>query len=211
MLHGTNQNVELRRTGNNLPSRLADNFFWLGRYSERADATSRLLRSALLRFNPERTGSALALLAPLLQTLETQGQLSGFFEKPELQQNPESFEAELLAAIFDPARAGSLQQIVDHLQRLAMLVRDRTSNDMWRVLSQLGEQLTMPTDKAVMLAGDAVSVLNQTLIGLAAFSGPSAREHDACAGVAVSRHGLAHRTRRLYLHLARCDVARRRS
>jgi hypothetical protein len=38
---------------------LADNFFWLGRYSERADATARLLRSALLRFNPERTGSAL--------------------------------------------------------------------------------------------------------------------------------------------------------
>ena len=65
--------VELRRTGNNLPSRLADNFFWLGRYSERADATARLLRCALMRFNPERTGSALPLLAPLLQTLETQG------------------------------------------------------------------------------------------------------------------------------------------
>ncbi|MEY4918274.1 MAG: hypothetical protein RL616_2187, partial [Verrucomicrobiota bacterium] len=69
LLHGTNQNIELRRTGNNLPSRLADNFFWLGRYSERADATSRLLRSALLRFNPERTGGARPLLAPLLQTL----------------------------------------------------------------------------------------------------------------------------------------------
>jgi uncharacterized alpha-E superfamily protein len=58
-LHTASENIELRRTGNNLPSRLADNFFWLGRYSERADATARLLRSALLRFNPERTGSAL--------------------------------------------------------------------------------------------------------------------------------------------------------
>ena len=77
LLHAANQSVELRRTGNNLPSRLADNFFWLGRYSERADATARLLRSALLRFNPERTGSAMPLLAPLLQTLETQGQLPG--------------------------------------------------------------------------------------------------------------------------------------
>ena len=54
LLHASSQNVELRRTGNNLPSRLADNFFWLGRYSERADATARLLRSALRRFNPER-------------------------------------------------------------------------------------------------------------------------------------------------------------
>ena len=72
LLHSLGQNVELRRTGNNLPSRLADNFFWLGRYSERADATARLLRSSLRLFNPERSSGAQPLLAPLLQTLETQ-------------------------------------------------------------------------------------------------------------------------------------------
>ena len=171
LLHGTGQSVELRRTGNNLPSRLADNFFWLGRYSERADATSRLLRSALLRFNPERTGGAMPLLAPLLQTLEIQGQLPGISTKPELWANAEAFEAELLAAIFDPERAGSLRQTAEHLQRLAMLVRDRTSNDMWRVLSQIDDRLATPTSSLVMLAGDAVGILNQTLLGLAAFHG----------------------------------------
>jgi uncharacterized circularly permuted ATP-grasp superfamily protein/uncharacterized alpha-E superfamily protein len=171
LLHTAEQSVELRRTGNNLPSRLADNFFWLGRYSERADATARLLRSALSRFNPERTGSAMLVLAPLLETLERQGQLPGTWEKPELRQNPEAFEAELLGAIFDRERDGSLRGIVDHLQRLAIFVRDRTSNDMWRVLSQLDERLAMPASSLVMLAGDAVGVLNQTLIGLAAFHG----------------------------------------
>ena len=171
LLHGTGQNVELRRTGNNLPSRLADNFFWLGRYSERADATSRLLRSALLRFNPERTGGALPLLTPLLQTLETQGQLPGIATKPELWTNAEVFEAELLAAIFDAERHGSLRQTAEQLQRLAMLVRDRTSNDMWRVLSQIDDRLAAPPPKQVMLAGDAVGILNQTLLGLAAFHG----------------------------------------
>jgi len=171
LLHGTNQNIELRRTGNNLPSRLADNFFWLGRYSERADATSRLLRSALLRFSPERTGGALPMLTPLLQTLETRGQLPDISAKPELWANAEAFEAELLAAIFDPARPGSLQQTAEHLQRLAMQVRDRTSNDMWRVLSQIDDRLASPPPRLVMLAGDAVGVLNQTLIGLAAFHG----------------------------------------
>jgi uncharacterized alpha-E superfamily protein len=165
------QNIELRRTGNNLPSRLADNFFWLGRYSERADATARLLRSSLRLFNPERTSGAQPLLAPLLQTLETQGQLPGISKKPELRQNAEAFEAELLAAIFDPDRPGSLRQTADHLQRLAMLVRDRTSNDMWRVLSQLNDRLATPTATLVMLSGDAVGVLNQTLMGLAAFHG----------------------------------------
>jgi len=171
LLYAANQSVDLRRTGNNLPSRLADNFFWLGRYSERADETARLLRSTLRRFNPERTGSAMPLLGPLLQTLERQGQLPGLLEKTELRQNPEAFEAELLAAIFDPARTGSLSHIADHLQRLAMFVRDRTSNDMWRVLSRLNERLATPTTSLVLLAGDATGVLNETLIGLAAFHG----------------------------------------
>jgi uncharacterized alpha-E superfamily protein len=107
----------------------------------------------------------------LLQTLETQGQLPGISKKPELRQNAEAFEAELLAAIFDPSRPGSLRQTADQLQRLAMLVRDRTSNDMWRVLSQLNDRLATPTASLVMLSGDAVGVLNQTLMGLAAFHG----------------------------------------
>ena len=171
LLYASNQNVDLRRTGNNLPSRLADNFFWLGRYSERADETARLLRSTLRRFNPERTGSAMPLLGPLLQTLEKQGQLPGLLEKTELRQNPEAFEAELLAAIFDPVRSGSLRNVVDHLQRLGMFVRDRTSNDMWRVLSRLNERLAMPATSLVLLAGDATAVLNETLLGLAAFHG----------------------------------------
>ncbi len=171
LLHAPGKSIELRRTGNNLPSRLADNFFWLGRYSERADATARLLRSSLRRFNPERASGALPLITPLLQTLQTQGQLPGILEKPELRQNAEAFEAELLAVIFDPARPDSLRQIADHLHRLAMHVRDRTSNDMWRVLSQLNDQLAMPTASLVMLAGDAVGVLSQTLLSLAAFHG----------------------------------------
>jgi uncharacterized circularly permuted ATP-grasp superfamily protein/uncharacterized alpha-E superfamily protein len=171
LLQGGVNNVELRRTGNNLPSRLADNFFWLGRYSERADATARLLRSSLQRFNPERAGGPRSLIAPLVRTLELQGQLPEISAKPELRENAEAFEAELLAAIFDPTRPGSLRQTADQLQRLATLVRDRTSNDMWRVLSRLNDRLSTPTTSIVMLAGDATGVLSETLLGLAAFQG----------------------------------------
>ncbi|MEY4387060.1 MAG: hypothetical protein RLY20_2343 [Verrucomicrobiota bacterium] len=171
LLHSAAQKIELRRTGNNLPSRLADNFFWLGRYSERADATARLLRSALRRFNPERTSGPQSLIAPLVRTLELQGQLPEISKKAELRQNAEAFEAELLAAIFDPSRAGSLRQTADQLQRLATLVRDRTSNDMWRALSRLNDRLATPTTSLVVLSGDATGVLNETLLGLAAFQG----------------------------------------
>lgn len=169
LLHTAGQEVELRRVGNNLPSRLADNFFWLGRYCERADSTARLLRSALNRFNPESTGSTLPVLMPVLLTLEAQGQL--VVSSPEKKTTAEVLEAELLAAIFDSQRSGSLRRIADHLQRLATMLRDRTSNDVWRVLSELDDRLTLQTAAPVVLAGDAIGVLNQTVIGLAAFNG----------------------------------------
>src|ERR1043166_7473887 len=171
LLPTAGQAIELRRTGNNLPSRLADNFFWMGRYSERADATARLLRSALQRFNPERMGGMLPLLTPLLRTLAAHGQLPDVMDKPELRQNPEAFEAELLAAIFDPDSPGSLRRTVGHLFRVAVQVRDRTSSDMWRVINRLNDRLSTPASSLVMLAGDAVAVLNETLLGLAAFHG----------------------------------------
>src|SRR5258708_17037199 len=42
---------------------------------------------------------------------------------------------------------------------------------MWGVMSQINDRLATPTASLVMLAGDAVGVLNQTLLGLAAFHG----------------------------------------
>ncbi len=171
LLQSSKQSVELRRVGNNLPSRLADNFYWLGRYCERADATARLLRATLLRFSPESSGSAMPLLEPLLSAMAAQGQFPSLSERPELRTNPEALEAELLAAIFDGERRGSVRRLADQLQVLAMTVRDRTSNDLWRVLSTVDDRVTLPPGSPVVLAGEAVGVLSQTIIGLAAFHG----------------------------------------
>ncbi len=170
LLSTRGQPIELRRVGNNLPSRMADNFYWLGRYAERADFTTRMLRAALLRFGPEATGGALPFLEPLLQTLETQGQLTPGKEGREIRANHEALEADLLAAIFDPQRPGSLRRIAENLQRLAMLARDRTSNEVWRVLSSLDDTLARPAT-SLMLTGDAVGILHQAMLSLAAFSG----------------------------------------
>ena len=169
LLHNAGRNVELRRTGNNLPSRLADDFCWLGRYAERLDASARLLRSILNRFNPERGGAHMPHLIPFLQALDRQGQVSG--KHAEFAGHPEALEAELLAAIFDPERAHSLRHISERVQRLAMAVRDRTSNDVWRVLSQLEECLTAPAGGRPLLAADAIPVLNRLLLLIASFYG----------------------------------------
>src|SRR6266516_6769323 len=171
LLHAPGKNIELRRVGNNLPSRMADNFFWLGRYAERADGTARMLRSALLRINPESRGSALPVLTPILTALEAQRQIASVKERPELRHNLEALEAELLAAIFERTRVGSLRYLADQLQQLAMILRHRTSSDLWRTLSQLDDRLARSASDGALLAGEAVGIINQTLLGLAAFQG----------------------------------------
>jgi uncharacterized circularly permuted ATP-grasp superfamily protein/uncharacterized alpha-E superfamily protein len=169
LLQGGGRNVELRRTGNNLPSRLADNFCWLGRYAERLDATARLLRSTLIRFNPERSGGHMPHVLPFLQVLARQGHFS--LKETDHARNAEALEAELLAMIFDPTRSDSLSHFAGRVQRLAMAVRDRTSNDVWRVLSQFDECLALPGTGRPMLAADAIPVLNKLLLLIASFYG----------------------------------------
>jgi uncharacterized circularly permuted ATP-grasp superfamily protein/uncharacterized alpha-E superfamily protein len=170
LLNLGSQTVELRRVGNNLPSRLADNFFWLGRYSERADATARLLRSLLLRLNSEGGAGSLPLLEPFFNALAKQGQIARPDFHPGAYVNLEVLEAELRSGIFDAKRRGSLSSTVMEMQKLAMLVRDRTSNDLWRVLAQLGDLLAYPPGGGKVI-GDTSSVLNDTLLHLAAFHG----------------------------------------
>jgi uncharacterized alpha-E superfamily protein len=171
LLDPGNPAVELRRVGNNLPSRLADNFFWLGRYCERADGTARLLRSLLLRLNSESGPGSLAVIEPLLNTLAAQGQIAPLSARPGMRNNPEAIEKELLDGIFDAKRRGSLSGIAAEMQKLAMLVRDRTSSDLWRVLTQLGKVLAPPDPGSPQLVADTIGVLNQTLLHLAAFHG----------------------------------------
>lgn len=172
LLQPADQAVELRRVGNNLPSRLADDFYWLGRYIERAGATARLLRSTLMRLTPEGVLTQTSLLAPLLAVLEAEGQLT----RSKSKKTPDALERELRAAIFDPKRHGSLRSIAAHLFRLGLLVRDRTSNDVWRAFSQIEEPFAVESHDSLLLGGEVVRTLNTLLLNLAALHG-LAREH----------------------------------
>jgi uncharacterized alpha-E superfamily protein len=167
LLQGSQTPMELRRVGNNLPSRLADNFFWLGRYSERIDAAARVLRAALLRFSPESGGSALQQLLPLLKTLEAQDQIP--VGAASVERSVEALEGDFLEALCGTKRPGSLRHLAARVVRLAMLVRDRTSNDVWRALSQLEEAVSL--EMSDWSAGDAIGLLNRVLLLSASFKG----------------------------------------
>ena len=71
--------MALTRDGDDVPGRVADDLFWLGRYTERTEGGARLLREVLLRLlGSERTPQDESL-SPLLRAVTYQtGTLPGF-------------------------------------------------------------------------------------------------------------------------------------
>jgi uncharacterized circularly permuted ATP-grasp superfamily protein/uncharacterized alpha-E superfamily protein len=181
--------LRLSRAGGDLSSRQADNFYWLGRYVERAESVVRLLRGILVRLT-EKSGMAdVPELPVLLRVLTAQTRtFPGFFDqtRPDSLDQPED---ELLSVIFNRERKGSLAATLTLLQRVAFKVRDRISVDMWRALSHL--MVDMMADLTAMaqpstagteapelnhvdargVLSDVLELLDAGISRLAAFSG----------------------------------------
>ena len=174
LLPPSGQRVELSRAGGDLPSRAADNLFWLGRYAERAEGTTRLLRGVVTRLAEKSSFADVPELPALLRTLTLHcDSLPGFIGEG-YQARLADPEPEVLANVFDSARVGGLGAVLQGLLRVAGLVRDRISTDMWRVINGVAE---FPSDPRVEYGddgptlGDVLDLLNRTVITLAAFGG----------------------------------------
>jgi len=128
--------VELSRGGGDLPSRSADNLYWLGRYAERADGLTRILRVILRRLietaGPAEVPELPALMHALARVCARPG------DRP-IEDYTGTPEAELIAVMNEAKRPGSLVSGLLSLARVAGTVRDRISTDMWRVLADLGD------------------------------------------------------------------------
>jgi uncharacterized circularly permuted ATP-grasp superfamily protein/uncharacterized alpha-E superfamily protein len=169
------QAEEVTRGGGDLPSRAADNLFWLGRYVERAEGTVRLLRGILIRLT-EKSGLAdVPELPHLIRALNHQTQSFSGLPAGKTDMGFAAPQEELHAFLFDVARPGSLAATVTALDRVAGMVRDRISMDMWRILSSLylNEVSYEPTPDGRWdsTLSDALHLLNRTVLTLAAFGG----------------------------------------
>jgi uncharacterized circularly permuted ATP-grasp superfamily protein/uncharacterized alpha-E superfamily protein len=158
--------VSVPRVATELPSRVADNLFWLGRYVERLEGTLRLFRCVIARLADESSSDSspeLAALARLLVLLDLVPQrLSGRVPMKEL-------EKEILQLIYNPQRAGSVRELVVRIRHIASIVRDRFSADTWRILNQL--QIDSRTRPGRIPLANALTLLNTLIVDLGAFSG----------------------------------------
>ncbi len=67
--------IQLTRGGDELPSRVAENLFWFGRYFERAESIARLLRTALNRMSGENDLNDMPDVPRLIAALASVGQI----------------------------------------------------------------------------------------------------------------------------------------
>ena len=170
LLHLQPSAVELRRSGNDLPSRVADNLFWLGRHIERAEGLVRQLRSCVARMTAELEPVNPAELAWLMRALGDDIHL------PDLRDDGpalilDGLRAEVMSFLFQPSRSGGCHETLRQLYRTASLVRDRLSVDTWRLVSRLDLDVLFPLPKDQPRLGNVLLLLNEMLSLLSALSG----------------------------------------
>lgn len=161
--------LPLARGGQEVPGRVADNLFWVGRYSERAESGARVLREVLRRVLDLDAAPHDPHLPALLRALTTVMMTYPGFVGPGGDERIADPAAELRAVLFDRRRAGSVRFNVAALVRAGRAVRDRFSSDTWRVISTLEREFAEPH---TLDAG--LDRLDRILLLLAAFGGLSA-------------------------------------
>ncbi|NJA07081.1 MULTISPECIES: circularly permuted type 2 ATP-grasp protein [Methylomonas] len=160
---------------NALPSRAADNIFWVGRNAERAEGCVRLLRATLKRLviNPDSDHPdyppSLHRLLHCVTSLT--GSYPGFFGKKADDKLLRAPEPELLALMQDDTRPGSLPNSVRGLQQAGYAVRDLWSSDTWRVIDEIGEQIADTKRAGKTGLWTMQEHLDQLVTSLSAFSG----------------------------------------
>ncbi len=176
LLPPSNHRQPITRGGSDLPSRAADNLYWLGRYAERAEGLARLARVIAGRLadlagqgDLDKSHEFVALLRALTaQTELLYAEPLPVDEAPTL----EAATAQLVAAVFDEKRLGTLTSVVASTLRAGRLVRDRISLDTFRVLSSIDEELIAARrDVEGHPLGTLQDVLGGVVRSLAAFSG----------------------------------------
>jgi uncharacterized circularly permuted ATP-grasp superfamily protein/uncharacterized alpha-E superfamily protein len=167
------EGVAVKRITGSLPSRAADNLFWLGRYVERAEAALRVVRALAARAMEGGDPRA-----PAIQALTHFLIWNGGVDKDVARDDPGQVAA---AALRSPGASGSAPDLLIAARGAASAIRDRFSPDAWRTLDDLVSLLTDET-RMPRHAADAFERANEALRLHAAFSGLSQENMNRMAG-----------------------------
>ncbi|MCR9292206.1 MAG: circularly permuted type 2 ATP-grasp protein [bacterium] len=165
LLENSVQETELKRAGAELPSRVADNLFWLGRNLERSEQIARLVRLVLQELTGEAAASA-----------GTHGLLKAcrrakLLDKPEKLDDEYLLAQEITRGALDRKVAHSLRGVVMVSHATAAKVRDRLAIDCFRVITELRDLLGSVNSDARIAPTDFMTVLDEAITLTNAISG----------------------------------------
>jgi uncharacterized circularly permuted ATP-grasp superfamily protein/uncharacterized alpha-E superfamily protein len=170
--------VAIRRNPGTLPSRAADNLYWLGRYLERGEATLRLVRATLGGTIDADSGASLVpVTLDRLATLLISTGASTIAPHDDDEEHDEDEGAihdlaQLAEAALDGNGLASIRTLFRSAHSIAEGIRDRLSADVWRLID-----MPLPTAGS----GDASALLART--------GALQERFAALAGLAAENMG----------------------
>ena len=166
------ETVRIRRIAGWVPSRAADNLFWLGRYLERAESTLRLVRAlSVPQRDPAKAGTTAQQSVERIQRLLITWGATSLTTRAQ----PARIAAQALQG---EDRFGSALSLVRAAQRTATSLRERLSPDAWQVIVEMTERLSHEVEDD----DDVVSAAELTLRELASFAGLAQENMNRAAG-----------------------------
>jgi uncharacterized circularly permuted ATP-grasp superfamily protein/uncharacterized alpha-E superfamily protein len=166
------ETVRIRRIAGWVPSRAADNLFWLGRYLERAEATLRLVRvlSVPQRDPGQSESDAQHSVERIQRLLITWGATALTSRSQPAKVAQQALQGE--------EKFGSALSLVRAAQRTATSLRERLSPDAWQVITEMVERLGQEVEDD----DGVVSAAELTLQELASFAGLAQENMNRAAG-----------------------------
>jgi uncharacterized circularly permuted ATP-grasp superfamily protein/uncharacterized alpha-E superfamily protein len=170
------QAADLRDVHWTVTSRAAENLFWLGRYTERAENSARLARHVIEASVMVQRGAMPAPMLPLLDALARGHGLIGA-KAPAAEDDPRGFERALLTSLLPSSGVTSVGWNLRALQGCAQALRERLSPEAWRLIHETAAQfeqhlravLDRPSPAAPVT--DVLNVLARADTHLAAITG----------------------------------------
>jgi uncharacterized circularly permuted ATP-grasp superfamily protein/uncharacterized alpha-E superfamily protein len=155
-----------------LPSRLADNLFWLGRYVERVEARVRMARTLWPAISSEEDFGQAVSLETAIRLLGGLAYLPMETVSESVGEQRWSVQRILTELVYDPSQTSSLRWNLKELRRVAWHLKERLSSDTWRTLQQLETNFSSfaPAGADQRYVG-GMDLLDNAVLTLSAFSG----------------------------------------
>ncbi len=175
-----------------ITSRSAENLFWLGRYTERAENSLRLARTALRCLQGEDEGTP-----ELLKWLSVCAKTNGLVlpTVPDAHQSPRVFERSLVAMLSAESKAHSVGYNLHALRLAANNVRERLSQEQRNLIeraeTEFAAQMQGLSQEDDLASQEALEVLEETSELLSAITGAQTdrmMRDDGWRMLSIGRH-----------------------